>query len=866
MIKKLKPVIALLVACCTIFSQIAVVSADNSEKIDDFALLKGLGIAKTDADIAAVATRADLAHVGLGLINRLNEFENVNISEIYSDVEENASQIYGAYVNGIMVGDDSGKFNPDDVITKEMITVVMGRVCGYGGIEASEWINAGFEEYNLYKKVKLSNPVTLGELYAVAQNCLEEKILSVKPSYDRYGNYVNAYEKTGETVLQYYFDVYEGKGIVESNSVSGLVSAAMNCKVNTVKINNIIYDVGTTNASELFGLNCDFYYMEREDNDPLLISIEKNEKVEMLVIDSKDVIGYANKQYTYEQEERVKHSDTIAETASIMYNGKPLSNPTDAIFNAPDWYGEVILIDNFGKGSYDVVFIYSYTNYIVGSVDTKNNTIYDIVHNTSVNLGQDEGYDFDIYINGKKGTFADIGLDATASVFTAEDGYKLVYVYREVFSSKLESVDTAANEIIVDGIVYKVQDHNAMTEAKNHLGDTVKIYLDGAKRISYIDFNVSISGEMYAILTNLKIMEEDILRMKLFMQDGEFKTVFTGDKFILNGKSVKITKGSAGWSELWDDGQSDNRKLVKVIIEEDIIKEVKTAVEAEYNDIYNSKAYTDFRRVYRANNSNKLYYKTAGTHFVNIDTAISPIPTTFETSAQTVVFVLPESVNAEESYYALGSMNQFVNNERVATDMYRGSDSKAIDVMVIRGQESRTTDNSKTLVVNKVNDIVNEDDEIVVSITGIVNQKADQTLLVKANDSFTFSDGKTLEEYARSLNKGDFLTYRTNTKGEVIYFEKMFDGETKIATIPSNITVDTAMAMYGQVRGYKDGIVTVYDGVNDIELSYKYSGNVLIHDSDTKTQRVGTVAELVYGKNVCLYVQESRVRMAIIYQ
>ena len=301
---------------------------------------------------------------------------------------------------------------------------------------------------------------------------------------------------------------------------------------------------------------------------------------------------------------------------------------------------------------------------------------------------------------------------------------------------------------------------------------------------------------------------------------NSFKTVFARDRFILNGKSIKVGKGAAGWSELWDDAQSDNRKLVKVIVEEDIIKEVKTATDTEYNDVYNNKVYTDFRRVYRANDANKLYYKTAGAHFVNINTSVSPIPTTFETDSQTLVFILPENVNAESSYYAMGSMNQFVNNERVATDMYRSRDSKAIDVMLIRGQESRTTDNSKTLVVSGITDIVNEDDEVSVSIKGTVNQKVDQSLFIKANDSFTFPDGKTLEEYARSLNKGDFLTYRTNTKGEVIYFEKLFDGNTKTAAIPSSITVDTAMAIYGQVRGYKDGIVTVYDEVNDIELSY----------------------------------------------
>ena len=146
---------AMLLTACTIVSQSAVVFADISENTYDFALLKGLGIAKTEADITAVATRADLAYVGLGLINRLNDFDGTDVSEVYSDVEENASQIYGAYITGIMVGVGSGKFMPDDAITKEMITAVMGRVCGYGGIEASEWKSAGLEEVDLYKKVKL---------------------------------------------------------------------------------------------------------------------------------------------------------------------------------------------------------------------------------------------------------------------------------------------------------------------------------------------------------------------------------------------------------------------------------------------------------------------------------------------------------------------------------------------------------------------------------------------------------------------------------------------------------------------------------------------------------------------------------------
>ena len=50
---------------------------------------------------------------------------------------------------------------------------------------------------------------------------------------------------------------------------------------------------------------------------------------------------------------------------------------------------------------------------------------------------------------------------------------------------------------------------------------------------------------MYAILTNLKMMEEDILRMKLFTQDGEFKYLI--DEFA----DLKIMRYKVhGWDDL----------------------------------------------------------------------------------------------------------------------------------------------------------------------------------------------------------------------------------------------------------------------------------------------------------------------------
>ncbi len=872
MIKILKKFSALLVTAGILVGSTCVVQAKFIDNFEDFALLKGLGIVAEETDYEMPATRADLARVGLGLTNRLGQYDGQLAATVYTDVtdEEVASDIYGAYATGIMVGDGSGYFKPDEIISKEMVTAVMGRVCGYGALDRELWASFGINDLELYKRVSLSSPITLGELYKVAQNCLDAQMLSVKPSKDAYGNYVKAYEKSGESVLEYYFDVYEGSGIVSANSVSGLISAAMNSRVNTVVINDIVYDVGNTDAYELFGLNCDFYYMERDNDDPVLVCITMSKKAEMITIDSGDILSYENNRYTYNDNGRAKTlKSPISETADIIYNGKTLESPDDTSFNAPDWYGEVTLIDNFGAGSYDVVFIYSYKNYVVGTLDARNNVIYDTAHDTSIKLGYSEGEDFDVYINGEKGKLSDIAVDSVASVFEAKDGYKLVYASKNVLSGKIESVSEEDREITADSIVYSVWDTKALSEAKNHYGDTVKLYLDGAMRIAYIDFTNKSADEKYAILLLVKLAEdEDMLRVKLFTQDGEVITCYTGDKFKLNGDTVKLKNGAAGWEDLWKDGVSDNRKLIKYSLSADgILKEVETAVDTAYNDVYNGSVYTGFRRVHKVNtSSNQVRYKTAGTHLVNMDMSVNPVPTSFETSAATLVFVMPDGADSDTSYYAIGSMSQFGNDELVPADIYRSSDSKAVDAIVYKGTESRQAGVYNIIVLDKVKDILNADDEVVVAMTGTINGKANQTLTIKANDSYTYSDGKTLEEFAKSLNRGDFLLYQDNTKGEITYLERKYDAKTKTAVMPDTIYINTGRIVYGNIKGYKDGIVTVVEDANNVEQSYKYSGSVIVHDTTEEIQRVGTNEELIYGKKLALYLYESRAYSAIIYE
>ena len=669
------------------------------------------------------------------------------------------------------------------------------------------------------------------------------------------------------TVLEHYFDVYDGTGIVSTNNVTGLFHSSMGIRTDNVIINNITYDTGNTNAAELFGLNCDFYYLERKGDIPQLVYIKKNKKAEMITIKSDDVIRYVDGRYTYYDGVRDKTLKAVSKTADIIYNGKPLANPDDTVFDEPVWYGEVTLIDNYGKGEYDVVFIYNYKNHIVGSIDEINNVIYDTKNNTSINLGDE--MNFDIYVNGNPGELEEISIDAVASVFEARDGYKLIYINKEKISSRIDSVSVGDNDIVIDGIKYKTSDAGILTEAAKHLGDMVSIYIDGAKRIAYIDYSNQLSGGKYGIVTSVNLNDTgDLLRVKIYTQDGESKSFYTGDRFQLNGKSVRITDGATGWTALWNSAVTDNRKLVKYTVSDDeILTEIEIPVDTSYNDLYNGSEYTDFRRVYQADTTNQLYYKTAGTHFVNMNTSVLAEPTTFEPNSSTLVFVMPESVGADSRYYAMGNMNQFANNELVAADMYRTSDSKLISAMLIVGTETRKPDYGNTLVVSHIGEVINEDNDVVVSINGTVDGKVEKSLVIKGNDSFTLTDGRTLEQFAKALDPGDFLLYTKNTKGEIIYLQEMYDAGTKMALAPTEtLTPDTARAIYGRITGYKDGIVTIFDSINNVEQSYKYSGSVIVHNLNKNKQRVGTAEEFVYGKNLCIYVQESRMRTAIIYE
>lgn len=867
--KMTQKLISILIICGFLFGVVPAFAAGGTQiKDSDLELLKALQIIDEQRPLDEAATRADLAYIGIGLLNRRGQFGDEQADTVYSDVSgvEYAQDIYGAYISRLVIGDGTGKFNPDAHISMEEISIVMLRAAGYGQMIYDPIKQA--QQLKLFRNVNFSGDIKLIDLYKIVVNCLDANIMTLErfdpdPSFS----------VSDSTVLNEYFNVYKGTGIITANRTSALISAALKTPEDIVEIDGVEYEVGNTNAYALFGVNCDFYYIDDGSGDTRrLVLVSQSQKSSMVTIDAFDIESYAENRLQYIQTGKNKNSYAkISKTADIIYNGTAVSDFEDSLFD-PE-LGEITIIDNDGDGTYDVVFVYSYQNYIVSSVNLNDNVIYDTYMNQSVVLGKTEGEDFDVYINSKHSTITEIQTESVASVFESMDGYKMVYVNKETLSGSIESVNPDNQTVLVDDIEYIVCSNDLLEEIRTHIGKSALFYIDASGKIAYVDFNRIESGVYYGLVMNVRLIDDDeydeqTLQIKIFKEDGSTEKFLTGNRFQLNNETVRLDKPVYDYSELWSEGAADSRKLIQYTVKNDgKIKEINTAADTSYDDIAlnGNKTVTSFRRPFIANDAHTLIYKLAGAHFVDINSPLGT-PITVEPDGSTVVFVIPNDPEADESYYSVSSISRFRNDENVAFDAFRTTKSKKVDYIVVKGKESRSVDQQKTIVVKNISQALNEFDEVVYQIEGCVNGVPDQKVIVADDDYQDPDTGKTIYEQVAELHSGDYIMFGQNTKDELNYFEKLFDVQSMTAVRAGGIGLNTPRAIYGMITGYTDGIVTIKEAATGVEQSYKFASGVLVHGLKSNVQTIGSNMELVYGRMLCLYVQEERAKEAVIYE
>lgn len=462
-----RSLIAVLMIAVMLFAFAGVASAATDEEIATKRLMSVdvvTGDPSGELRLDDGITRAEFAAIAVRLRGMEDAAKSSKGATKFSDVKADAW--YTGYINlasgnGIIKGDPTGTFRPNDQVNYAEAAAMLVRVLGYEpSIQAvgAGWPNnylskAG--ELGLLDNVKMADwkaPARRGDVFTMADNALDVDLMK----QTSYGTDISYEEKEGETLLSEYLDVdvYDEDWADEVDEELPLVKKTPRVDIagledNEVKLEghtlgNTPYEVAEwINPDDFLGQHVEVWI--NDDDVVIYMEADDDEEVIVDVLDSNIGDEDANNIYLTNVDE-----DYLIDDNAIIYvdNVQKTREELFAEFSGryEDAYVKAVLADNVmvdGNEEDDVIIfldIKTYseddgvlaTTYIVDEVDVDDEYI-DLFaldgDDTSLDL---EDEDYRIVKDGANATLEDIESKDVLVVFgnTEDETY-----YIEVFST-----------------------------------------------------------------------------------------------------------------------------------------------------------------------------------------------------------------------------------------------------------------------------------------------------------------------------------------------------------------------------------------------------------------------------------------------
>lgn len=285
-----------------------------------------------------------------------------------------------AYDMGVINGYGDGYFGPEDKVTYVQTLKMLLNSMGYAPLAED---NGGYPTgYMVVGGSRISSGVskaadaaiTRGEAAQLIYNALDVNI--VESDYSQDGGYKINYDKTLLTELLSRRGLEKMEGIVTGDSHTRLSSDA-GVSDGWLEIDGVSYYLDGRSAYGLLGRSVTYYVQENTGtaNEPALYGIWVDTvKNEELVISPKNVASVEGNEITYfaQADSNRTRSAKLAGSPITIFNGVYLDGGPD------DWKvenGQITLLDNNGDDVYEIVFVDTYTTYMVDKVDTEKQQI-----------------------------------------------------------------------------------------------------------------------------------------------------------------------------------------------------------------------------------------------------------------------------------------------------------------------------------------------------------------------------------------------------------------------------------------------------------------------------------------------------------
>lgn len=706
---------------------------------------------------------------------------------------------------GIIIGDDKGKFRPNDTITYAEAMTIMVRALGYepkaqekGGFPSGYILTAS--ETGLTNKVQgtASAPISRGNVAYLTANALETKLME----QTNFGSNPE-YGVVDKTLLNDRLGVtkHEGQVIAIPNSS---ITGESKLSKGQVQIGEEVYET-SYNMSNLLGFNVTYYIEdEGKGTEQLILAVPTTGKNKTLAVSSKlfEKVTEKNGKKVIEYFESENSSKTktaeISPTAKLVYNGKH-AELTDELLNIAKKSGTINLLDTDKNGIYDIIFVTVYRNMVVDTVSV-NGRITDKYNQPALLLNEDVEYTIEKGLDQLK--VSDLKeYDVLSVAESLDKKFYIVAVSNESVTGKV----TAKNDdgFVIDGKTYEVADN--YTDSIT-IGLEGKFYLDIDGRIAAVDTSSQLSSN-YAYLVRGYETEDEVVKFRFFTKDGKDTTVTAAEKIRVNGSGGK--RATEVLASLIGDGKDVTKQLVTYTTNADgKLTAINTAKDNTANGNTDTSNFT-------------LNYILDDAIFTEATKKLGNI----RVNDQTVIFNIP-SDSEDMTDYSMATIDMFEDKESYDVLVYDRTEDFTAKAIVVTNANFKTNADSPIAVVKNVSTGTNNDDEITDVLRALVGGK-EETI-------FAESEG-ILKKGDKPLKAGDVIQYKKNADGEIVSIRVLLDIETK-ATEKAEEPAENLAIVYGKVtKKFSSSInVTVNDGET---LNFKISDDVLVYSVDTKVSK-----------------------------
>ena len=479
-------------------------------------------------------TRGEFLHAILCLVKK---YYSGSGEQIFSDVP-----VGHKYANDVKIAADlqiisrGDTFRPDDMITADEAAKLMISSIGYslvaeyrGGYPAGYRVLASSLGFTDGVDLK-DDKIPYDDAVVLLFNLLSKDVRNIK--YEDNGNTIS-YTGGESNLLKSIYHIYRFEGMVTAvGNHSMTMDADYVDKENYIEIDGVEFELNGALPSML-GKNVTAYISDDNNKDLVCISEKDNREI---LVKAKDFESFDGKSFQYYDGNR-KKTLNVKGTYKVIYNGRRIANWEKTM--ADEASTQLRFLDNDDDGSYDVLFVDTYSYGILTGVDYRNMNIgikfekemLDLSDSTSViKVYDSDGRETELFrlSNGM----------AVAIKEAADKKFYEIYVCDKNIAGSVTQIAEADKTIYIDGTTYSCSNYFWNKYVKTNLisvGQNVSLVLGMDSEA--VELSAAANEMNYAYLVSAapgKGLGEKA-KVRLYASDGEMKVFDISDKTKVDG-------------------------------------------------------------------------------------------------------------------------------------------------------------------------------------------------------------------------------------------------------------------------------------------------------------------------------------------